>query len=104
MEVKATRNQSILDLTIQLYGSVGSLRQVLDDNITGSFELGGAITPETKLVYNIEEDVTNKRVLRRLNNRYVMAYRSNSSEANIAITTEDGFDFITEDEKTLVTE
>lgn len=104
MKAKAVTNQSILDVAIQLYGSVGALRKVLDDNITGNFELGGAVTPKTELVYDIEDDAVNKRVLRRLNNRYVMTYRSKTDATNIAITTEEGFDFITEDGKTIVTE
>ena len=100
MQVRATRNQSILDLAIQAYGTASSLPQVLKDNFKGDYELSSGLVPGMIMNYNIENGSANKRVLRTLNGRYVMAFNTTLVQDELIIT-EDGFNIMTEDNQTI---
>lgn len=102
MQVNAVKNQSLLDLAIQVYGNSNALAQVLADNVKGDFELSAGLIPGTQFSYDIENGMANKRVLRRLNGQFIMTYKTNISNENII--TEDGFNILTEDGQNIVKE
>ena len=64
MQVTANRNQSILDIAIQAYGSAKALAQVLADNFKTDYELSSGLVPGMVLNYDIENGSANKRILR----------------------------------------
>ena len=102
MLINATKNQSILDIAIQTYGSASALAKMVADNVRGNFEFSSGLIPGKSYAYDIENGLANKRILKRLNGQYVMRYKTGIINTNII--TEDGFDLVTEDGQLFVKE
>ena len=87
MEVfTAVRNQSIFDLCVQLYGTAKSMDVLINGTMYGDLNMTDAITPGRQIEYDREIDVTEKKVLKKMENKIVFTYKNidnDSAEYNL---------------------
>ena len=94
MTFKTVQYQSIYDLAVQLFANVQALPVLLNTVFTGDIDLSAAIQVGLSVSYDLENDVTRKKVLKGMDNTIVHTYKIHyENNENAEFNTDFNFDF-----------
>lgn len=99
--IKAIAHQGICDLTIQQYGTVDALAEMLADNINSDYVLDAVLVLGSSWKYDPESSLTNKKILKTLNGKTIRTYRV-INQAGDGLLTESGFTILNENGQTII--